>query len=87
MGPVSTAAAAHIGMSVPNFLTLEFVPSQPYRDRVLKEPWEMKDGYLHVPERPGLGVDLDEDVIADNPPRTFWYFKNLRDDTGAVLDV
>ncbi len=87
MGPVSTAAAAHIGMSVPNFQLLEYVSSQPYRDRVVKEPWQIKDGYLHVPERPGLGVDLDEDVIAANPARSFYYFKNLRDDTGAVMDV
>ena len=87
MGPLSTAAAAHIGMSVPNYLMLEYVPSQPYRDRVVKEPWQIKDGYLHVPDRPGLGVDLDEDVIAANPPRSFAYFKNLRDDTGAVVDI
>ena len=74
-------------MSVPNYLMLEYVPSQPYRDQVVKEPWQIKDGYLHVPERPGLGVDLDEDVIAANPPRSFAYFKNLRDDTGAVVDI
>ncbi len=87
MGPVSTAAAAHIGMSVPNFHLLEYVPSQPYRDRVVKEPWQIKDGYLHVPDTPGLGADLDEAVIANNPPRKFAYFKNLRDDTGAVMDI
>ncbi len=86
-GPLSTAAAAHIGMSVPNFLMLEYVPSQPYRDRVVKEPWPIEGGYLRVPDRPGLGVDLDEDVIAANPPRSFAYFKNLRDDTGAVQDI
>ena len=86
-GPLSTAAAAHIGMSIPNYLMLEYVPSQPYRDQVVKEPWSIKDGYLHVPDTPGLGVDLDEDVIAANPPRSFQYFKNLRDDTGAVVDI
>ncbi len=87
MGPVSTAAAAHIGMSVPNFHLLEYVPSQPYRDRVLKQPWPIQNGYLHVPDSPGLGVDLNEEVIAANPPRSFSYFKNLRDDTGAVMDI
>ena len=41
-GPLSTAAAAHIGMSIPNYLMLEYVPSQPYRDKVVKEPWHYK---------------------------------------------
>jgi len=30
---------------------------------------------------------VDEDVIAANPPRSFYYFKNLRDDTGAGVAI
>jgi L-alanine-DL-glutamate epimerase-like enolase superfamily enzyme len=30
---------------------------------ILKNPLEVKDGYLDVPSGPGLGVELDEDVI------------------------
>ena len=45
-GPVSTAAAAHLALAIPNFLILEFVRSAPYRDRVLREPWIVRDGHL-----------------------------------------
>jgi galactonate dehydratase len=30
---------------------------------------ETVDGYIQVPDRPGLGVDIDEDVVAANPSR------------------
>src|SRR5579884_2336803 len=63
-GPVSTAAAAHLAASIPNFQILEYVRSEPWRDRVLKEPWPVERGQLVIPERPGLGVELDEAVIA-----------------------
>jgi galactonate dehydratase len=68
-GPVSTAAAAHLAMAIPNFMILEFVRQEPYRDRVLRESWTVRDGYLEVPELPGLGVELDEEAIAASPPR------------------
>ncbi|MDP9371132.1 MAG: galactonate dehydratase, partial [Chloroflexota bacterium] len=66
-GPVSTAAAAHLALATPNFLILEFVRSAPYRDRVLREPWAVREGHLEVPERPGLGVELDEEALAASP--------------------
>jgi galactonate dehydratase len=86
-GPVSTAAAAHLGMAIPNFLILEFVRSAPYRDRVLREPWVVEQGHLTVPDRPGLGVDLDEGALAASPmrpvgvPRGAWFAD------GSVADV
>jgi galactonate dehydratase len=67
-GPVSTAAAAHLGMAIPNFSILEFVRS-PDRDRIMREPWPVVAGHLHVPDRPGLGVELDEDALLASPPR------------------
>ena len=30
---------------------------------------ETVNGYIEVPDRPGLGVDIDEDVVAANPSR------------------
>jgi galactonate dehydratase len=68
-GPVSTVAAAHLAMAIPNLMILEFVRQEPYRDRVLRESWTVRDGYLEVPELPGLGVELDEEAIAASPPR------------------
>src|SRR5579883_242472 len=86
-GPVSTAAAAHLAMAIPNFQILEYVHSQPWRDRVLKEPWPVKAGHLVVPERPGLGVELDEDAIAANPPRPVGVPRGAWFADGSVADV
>ena len=31
----------------------------------LKEPFVMNDGYIDVPTKPGLGVELDEDALRE----------------------
>lgn len=63
-GAVCIAATEHLVMSLPNFLICELdrVPN-PLRDELLAEPLIFKDGFLHVPDRPGLGVVLDEEMI------------------------
>lgn len=86
-GPVSTAAAAHLALAIPNFLILEFVRSAPYRDRVLKEPWIVRDGHLEVPESPGLGVDLDEEALAASPARPVGVPMGAWAADGSVADV
>jgi galactonate dehydratase len=86
-GPVSTAASAHLALAIPNFLILEFVRSAPYRDRVLREPWIVRDGHLEVPDRPGLGVDLDEEALADSPMRPVGIPRGAWAADGSVADV
>lgn len=86
-GPVSTAASAHLALAIPNFLILEFVRSAPYRDRILREPWVVRDGHLEVPERPGLGVDLDEDALLASPPRPVGIPRGAWAADGSVADV
>ena len=68
-GPISTAAAAHLCLAIPNFLILEYVRQEPYRTEAMREEWPVMNGHLHVPDRPGLGVELNEDVLLANPPR------------------
>jgi len=86
-GPVSTAAAAHLALSIPNFQILEFVRSAPYRDRVLREAWPVRDGHLEVPDRPGLGVDLVEDALAASPARLVGIPRGAWAADGSVADV
>jgi galactonate dehydratase len=86
-GPVSTAAAAHLALAIPNFLILEYVRSAPYRDRVLKDPWQVAGGHMVVPDRPGLGVDLDEDALAASPPRSVGVPRGAWAADGSVADV
>jgi galactonate dehydratase len=86
-GPVSLAACVQIAASIPNFAIQEYVPSQPWRDRVLKEPWPVRDGHVALPTAAGLGVDLDEKVLRANPyrPRESRGGNYTRD--GAVADI
>ena len=35
----------------------------PFRDKVTRERFVMKDGYLDIPQRPGLGITLDRDFV------------------------
>ncbi len=62
LGPISLAAGVQIAASIPNFLVQEHVTrGQGY----LKEPFEIVDGYIPVPTKPGLGVELDEEALCD----------------------
>jgi galactonate dehydratase len=60
MGPVATAVNVHFAASTPNFLILEYHPDDtgPRRD-LIDEPMKLVDGYLELPTRPGLGIDLN----------------------------
>ncbi len=39
---------------------------QDWADPILQAPYEIKDGRLHIPDRPGLGLDWDEAVVQAN---------------------
>jgi galactonate dehydratase len=86
-GPVSTAAAAHLALGIPNFQILEYVRSEPWRQQVLREPWPVDRGHLIVPDRPGLGIDLDEAAIAASPPRPVGVPRGAWLADGSVADV
>lgn len=66
-GPVSTAAAAHLALAIPNFAILEYCPDEPRRSEIQPERWEHRGDQMFVPDRPGLGVDLDIDAIIERP--------------------
>ncbi len=62
MGPISLAAGLQIAASIPNFLCQEQVS---LGEGYLKEPFVVENGYIPLPTRPGLGVELDEEALAD----------------------
>ena len=69
LGPVAEYAAIHILASIANALILERLEDDvPQRYEVIQPHLPTVDGYITVPELPGLGVDFDEDVVAANPP-------------------
>jgi len=67
-GPLSTLASAHVCATVPNFFRCEFMLNDvPWRDACISEPLDVRDGYLHLSDRPGLGVDLVEEELEKHP--------------------
>lgn len=71
-GPVGTASAVHLSASIPNFLILEFfVSARERREEILKQPIKAEGGYVTVPTKPGLGVEIDEEAIAKYPYREY----------------
>ena len=41
------------------------------RDDLLTHPFEIEDGYLKLPTRPGLGSDLIEEELLKHPPAEY----------------
>lgn len=64
-GAVLLAAALHFIASIPNGLVLEFDQNpNGLRDELLKEPFAIdRDGMIALPERPGLGIELDPAAV------------------------
>lgn len=67
-GPIAAAAAVHLGVCSPNFLIQEGIGKWNGFDReIVRDYFEWKDGYVYPSDRPGLGVELDEAVMAKYP--------------------
>ena len=65
LSPVSTAACVQLDACIPNFALQEYTgESEPPKSELLVEPLELIDGYLTVPDGPGLGIELNEDALA-----------------------
>ena len=68
LGPISLASCIQLDACIPNFLIQEH-PGNPDKSDLgagyIKEPFVIKDGYIDVPEKPGLGVELDEKAIEE----------------------
>jgi 2-dehydro-3-deoxyphosphogalactonate aldolase len=65
-GPVATAAAIQLDACSPNFLVQEF-NANALHSEILKEPIRFENGTIALPTGPGLGVELDDDVVAAHP--------------------
>lgn len=74
--PIGTLASAHVCATVPNFMVLEFHwLHRDYWTTIIQEKEDIiKDGYIHLSDRPGIGVELDEEVGRQYQfPGTTWF--------------
>ena len=68
LSPISTAACVQLDACIPNFALQEYTgESEPPKSDLLMEPLELIDGYLTVPDGPGLGVELNEEALTSHP--------------------
>ena len=67
-GPIGTMACVHLGASIPNFGVLEYhaLDVDWWDDLVIRSEPLIRDGYIEVPESPGIGVELNEDVAREH---------------------
>jgi len=66
------AATLQVSAAIPNFLITEyFVNLEEFGKDIAKVPFEVKDSYIQVPTTPGIGIDLDEDRLANYPYQPF----------------
>ncbi|MBR5295600.1 MAG: galactonate dehydratase [Clostridia bacterium] len=89
LGPISLASCIQLDTCIPNFLVQEH-PGNPDKSDLgvgyITEPFEIKDGYIDVPKKPGLGIELDEKAIADKIYDGKWSTPRLYHEDGSVAD-
>mgnify|MGYP006156144741 FL=1 len=68
-GNLSTLMSAHLFAAVPNFRTMEIdIDDVPWKSDIITWVLEIIDGHLTVPNAPGWGAELNDDVIAAHRP-------------------
>ncbi len=83
-GPVSNAAILQLAACTPNFLIHEIMLTDgTFRKHISNECVEFEKGFIRIPDRPGLGIEVNESVLSEYPYRP----RNLRHYTGHVTDI
>jgi galactonate dehydratase len=68
-GPICSAACVQLNASLPNFFIHEIFDefNEEWERRIVTNPVKVVDGYIEIPERPGLGTDLNIEEILKHP--------------------
>jgi len=83
LGPISLAAGVQMAASIPNFLCQEQVS---LGEGYLKKPFNLRAGHLDLPTGPGLGIELDENAMADKIGHDWRNPESYDADDGSVTD-
>jgi len=83
-GPVSNAAILQLAACTPNFLIHEImITDGTFRQNVTNEKVYYQDGFILVPDKPGLGIQVNEEYLKTRP----YLPRNLRHYTGTLTDI
>ncbi|MGK3574194.1 enolase C-terminal domain-like protein, partial [Escherichia coli] len=61
------AAALHFDLWVPNFGVQEYMGYSEQMLEIFPHNWTFDNGYMHPGEKPGLGIEFDEELAAKYP--------------------
>ena len=78
---IGLAASVQMCACMPNFLIQELIGEhEPGTNEIGINPLKMENGYIKIPTKPGLGVELDEDALVKYPykevKRTFPHYED-----------
>jgi galactonate dehydratase len=83
-GPVCNAMTLQLAASIPNFVFLEtMLTDVAWRRTVAPEDLELVDGHMLIPDKPGLGLELNEAEAAKHP----YTPHDLRHYTGSLTAI
>lgn len=83
LGPISLAACIQLDASIPNFVAQEHTT---LGEGYLKNPFIFEDGYVRLPNAPGLGIELDEDALVDKIGHDWQNPETYHPDDSSVVD-
>ena len=69
IGPVAFTASMHVDIAVPNFLAQEQIDQGLGRELFL-EPWQVVNGHIELPTKPGLGFEINEEALKETATYT-----------------
>jgi galactonate dehydratase len=87
LSPVSTAACLQLAACIPNFSLQEYPlgEGEPPKSEIVKRSLRLENGYLIVPDAPGIGIELADDAAERYPYKARAVETRLGVD-GSVVD-
>jgi mannonate dehydratase len=85
ISPIAFAASVHLDLAIPNFGVQELAEFPPIIEELFQGIPTLHDGYLTVSDRPGHGVEIDEERLRQYPYRPF-FFPTIRREDGSLQD-
>jgi galactonate dehydratase len=83
-GPVANAATLQLAACLPNFYLLETMATDvPHRREITDEAVRFENGQMFIPDKPGLGIEINEEAIKKHPYQP----KTLRHYRGDLTDI
>ena len=83
LGPISLASGLQLAASIPNFFVQEQVS---LGKGYLKAPFTVEEGFIPLPTKPGLGIELDEEALANKINHDWTNPEPYDSWDGAVVD-